>query len=284
MRFAYAGIDMMSTVFATLLKAGWTPVKLFTRPCNNPLDSNDHVVDLAGKAGIPAQLSPIREEDLVALAAQDTQCLIVSGYPWKVLGWEPHLPYALNFHPSPLPEGRGPYPLMRALVENRAEWGVTAHKLSPRFDAGDIIDRETFPVSAHDDSDSLLIRCQFAAGRIAERLATELPRLWQNARPQDAGSYWQRTTNNDRRLPFEQGTAAVLAHLRAFGRIHCIARIGESSLYIRNASGWEEAHDHRPGTLVTRYQQQLVIATSDGYVVLTQWSLTEPQAPPTGAR
>ena len=103
-------------------------------------------------------------------------------------------------------------------------------------------------------------------------------------RPQDGGSYWQRTSNDDRRLPFEQGTTAVLARLRAFGRIQCIARIGESSLYVRNASGWEEAHDHRPGTLVSRYQQQLVIATSDGYVVLTQWSLTEPQAPPTGAQ
>ena len=105
MRFAYAGIDMMSTVFATLLKAGWTPVKLFTRPCNNPLDSNTHVVELAGKAGIPAQLSPICDADLANLGAHGTQCLIVAGYPWKVLGWEPHLPYALNFHPSPLPEG-----------------------------------------------------------------------------------------------------------------------------------------------------------------------------------
>jgi methionyl-tRNA formyltransferase len=284
MRFAYAGIDMMSTVFTALLQAGWTPVKLYTRPCNNPLDSNAHVVDIASKTGIPAQLSPIREEDLAELAADDTQCLVVAGYPWKVLGWEPHLPYALNFHPSPLPEGRGPYPLMRALMEERSEWGVTAHKLAPRFDAGDIIDREIFPVSPHDDSDSLLVRCQFAAGRIAGRLAAELPRLWREARPQEGGSYWQRTGNDDRRLPFDQGTAAVMARLRAFGRLHGIARIGETSLYVRNASGWEEAHGYRPGTVVSRYQQQLTIATSDGYVVLTQWTLSDPQAAPTGAQ
>ncbi len=284
MRFAFAGIDMMSTVFDTLLAAGWTPVKLFTRPCNHPLDSNSHVVEIAGKAGIPAQLSPLREEDCVALAQQDVQCLIVAGYPWKVLGWEGHLPYALNFHPSPLPEGRGPYPLMRALMERRAEWGVTAHKLSPRFDAGDIIDRETFPVSRHDDADSLLVRCRFAAAKIAQRLSNDLPELWRAASPQQGGNYWNRTTDAERRLPFEQGTAAVLETIRVFGRLHGIARIGETTIHIRNASGWEEAHQHRPGSIIAKYQQQLVIATSDGFVVLTQWSILDPHNPPAGAQ
>ena len=143
MRFAYAGIDMMSTVFATLLKAGWTPVKLFTRPMQQSA-RQQYACGGTGRQGrrFPPSChrSATRISPILGRMARNVSSL--PDIRGKVLGWEPHLPYALNFHPSPpCRRGGGPYPLMRALMEDRAEWGVTAHKLSPRFDAGDIIDR-----------------------------------------------------------------------------------------------------------------------------------------------
>ena len=54
------------------------------------------------------------------------------------------MPFAVNFHASPLPNARGPYPAFRAILEGRRSWGVTCHRLEHGFDAGDILAAEVF--------------------------------------------------------------------------------------------------------------------------------------------
>ena len=119
MRFAFAGIDFLGDVFHTLIEQGWEPVKLFTRPCDNVYDFNDVTVARARSLRLPIQMSRIRPADLTGLKAMGCDALVVAGYPWLVKGWEGYLPYAVNFHPSPLPEGRGPYPLFQAILDRR---------------------------------------------------------------------------------------------------------------------------------------------------------------------
>lgn len=272
MRFAYAGIDMLGTAFETLIAAGWTPVKLFTRPCDGVVDFNDRVVATANRFRTPVQLSRLMPQDCEALAREGVECLVVAGYPWLVTGWQGLIPYAFNLHPSPLPEGRGPYPLMRALLEDRRSWGVTAHVLAPGFDTGAIVAQERFDLDAHETHDTLLTRCQFAAAALARRLSQELPRAWTQAVPQGEGSYWERTTDAERSLDWRGGVERVLRTVRAFGSLETIARFGDSQVFVQAASGWREAHAHPPGTLVLAYQRHLTIAASDGYVTLTAWS------------
>ncbi|TVR11364.1 MAG: formyl transferase [Salinarimonadaceae bacterium] len=272
MRFAYAGIDMLGTAFDTLVAAGWTPVKLFTRPCDGIVDFNDRVVATAARFRTPIQLSRLMPQDFEGLAREGVECLVVAGYPWLVTGWKGVLPYALNIHPSPLPEGRGPYPLMRALLEDRRSWGVTAHVLAPAFDTGAIIAQENFDLDVNETHDSLLTRCQLAAGTLARRLSQDLPQAWENATPQGEGSYWPRTTDAERTLDWSKGVEHVLRTVRAFGSLETIARFGDSQVFVQAASGWRQAHDHAPGALVLAYQRHLTIAASDGYVTLTGWS------------
>jgi methionyl-tRNA formyltransferase len=272
MRFAYAGIDMFSSVLETLLAAGWEPLKLFTRPCDGILDFNDRVLALAKPYRIPVQLSRIRDEDIDSLARQGCEALVVAGYPWLVKNWQDVIPYAFNVHPSPLPEGRGPYPLMRAILESRREWGVSAHVLDPHFDTGAILAREVFPISDNVTHDSLLARCQIGASRLAAQLSRSLPELWLKAAPQGVGSYWERSTDQDRLLNWSRGVEDVLRTVRAFGSIETIARIGGSEIFVSSATGWREAHGLPPGSLVHRYQRHLTVAASDGFVTLTGWS------------
>jgi len=272
MRFAYAGIDMFGSVFETLLAAGWQPLKLFTRPCDGILDFNDRVLALAKPYRIPIQLSRIRLEDIEALAQQNCDALVVAGYPWLVKDWQKYIPYAFNIHPSPLPEGRGPYPLMRAILEGRSEWGVTAHVLDPNFDTGAILAREVFALSDTDTHDSLLARCQIGGSRIAARVSGDLPGMWLKAQPQGPGSYWKRTTDSDRVLDWTSGVKDILRTVRAFGSIETIARIGGAEIFVFSATGWHESHGLPPGSLVHRYQRHLTVAASDGFVTLTGWS------------
>jgi methionyl-tRNA formyltransferase len=129
MRFAFAGIDFLSDVFEGLVESGWEPVKLFTRPCDRIYDFNDLVVASAQSRRIPIQLSRITPPDLAELAEVGCEVLAVAGYPWRIPAWDDDLAFAFNVHPSPLPIGRGPYPLFRA-IRKISRLGVTAHVLA----------------------------------------------------------------------------------------------------------------------------------------------------------
>jgi methionyl-tRNA formyltransferase len=202
MRFAFAGIDFLGDVFHTLIEKGWEPVKLFTRSCDNVYDFNEVTVARARSLRLPIQLSRIRSADLANLKALGCDVLVVAGYPWLVKDWEPHLPYAFNFHPSPLPVGRGPYPLFQAVLDGLPEWGMTAHVLTPAFDTGPILAQDRFSLAPDETHDTLLAKCQMAGRRLAAALAADLPRLWSEAKPQGPGSYWPRITEAQRTLDF----------------------------------------------------------------------------------
>jgi methionyl-tRNA formyltransferase len=191
-----------------------------------------------------------------------------------VRGWRGRAAYGVNFHPSPLPMGRGPYPLFKAISDAEAEWGVTAHVLAEEgFDTGDILAQERFPLSPLETHETLLAKCQMAARRLsAGPIARTLPALWKAATPQGAGSYWPRVTDADRTLDFRSEVEAILRRVRAFGTIETLARVGETRVFVAQAEGWREAHRHSPGTIVHRYRRHIVIAARDGYIQLNRWS------------
>lgn len=63
------------------------------------------------------------------------ELILVAGYPWKI-------PVSqsikqVNIHPAFLPVGRGSWPMPAAILKG-VDLGVTIHKLSDRFDEGDI--------------------------------------------------------------------------------------------------------------------------------------------------
>ncbi|MDH3029653.1 formyltransferase family protein [Methylobacterium fujisawaense] len=275
MKFAFAGIDFLGGVFEGLLDAGWTPVKLFTRPCDGIYDHNEVIVARARALRLPIQLSRIRERDIEALQAEHGRdwALVVAGYPWLIKGWKGRAAYGLNIHPSPLPTGRGPYPLFRAVLDRYESWGVTAHVLADGFDTGDILAQDIFGLSSHESHETLLAKCQMAARRLAAGpLGRELPARWRRSEPQGDGSYWPRATDFDRTLDFRQDVATVLRRVRAFGTVETIARLGDARVFVAEAQGWLERHAHTPGTVVHRHRRHVVVAALDGYVQLTRWS------------
>jgi methionyl-tRNA formyltransferase len=250
-------------------------VKLFTRPCDGIYDHNEVIVARARALRLPIQLSRIRERDIEALQAEHGRdwALVVAGYPWLIKGWKGRAAYGLNIHPSPLPTGRGPYPLFRAVLDRYESWGVTAHVLADGFDTGDILAQDIFGLSSHESHETLLAKCQMAARRLAaDPLGRELPARWRRSEPQGDGSYGPRATEFDRTLDFRQDVATVLRRVRAFGTVETIARLGDARVFVAEAQGWPERHAHTPGTVVHRHRRHVVVAALDGYVQLTRWS------------
>lgn len=272
MRFAFVGTDLFCDAFDVLVRAGWQPLKLFTHTCDRLLTHHDRIVETASRLKLPIQLSRLGAADLAALGDAGCDALIVGGYRWRIPAWEQHLRYAVNLHPSLLPEARGPYPLYRAILDGATSWGATAHALAPEFDAGPILAQERFTLSPDETHDSLLARCQLGVRRLATRLADRLPALWADARPQGEGSYWPLPDEQARTIDWSAGVADALRRVRAFGSVEAVARLGTSRVLVRAAHGWTEAHEHRPGALVHAYGRHVVVAVADGYVQLVGWS------------
>ena len=179
MRFAIATLDRYLGIFEAFCLAGWTPTKLFTLPVRDPeFGTQARAIALAEKTGATVQLSRLSDADLSALGESGCEVLIVAGYDWKIPPWERALKYAVNFHPAPLPIGRGPYPLPRALLEQRPFWGMTCHRLSAQFDAGDILAAEHFALHADECHERLNLRVQMAGKRLAIRVARNFVTLW----------------------------------------------------------------------------------------------------------
>jgi methionyl-tRNA formyltransferase len=277
MRFAFAGIDFLGDVFHTLIESGWEPVKLFTRPCDGIYDFNEVTLARARALRVPVQSTRISPADLAALENLGCQVLVVAGYPWLIKGWEGIVPYAINFHPSPLPEGRGPYPLFQAILDGWDEWGMSVHALAPAFDTGPIVAQAPFPLAPDETHDTLLAKCQIAAKRLSRELANDLPRLWSEAQPQGPGSYWPRITERRRTLEWSKPVSDLLRTIRAFGSIEVIAPIGGKRLFVWSATGWTEEHRLTPGTLAHKHRRHLVVAARDGFIQLTGWSTNPPR-------
>ncbi len=278
MRFAITATDRYLGIFETLVNSGWQPLKLFTTPVDNRLFHNTATIQYAQQLGVAIQLSPINTRDLQELGALGCEVLVVASYNRRIEDWTPYLKYAVNFHPSPLPVGRGPYPLVKAIRDRHSEWGVTCHKLSPRFDAGDILACERFPLSVAECHDSLDLKIQMAGKRLASAIAPRLARLWDNALPQIGGNYWRFWSEDEQTIDPAGQVAEILLQLRSFCGHESFIHVNGFRLRVRRALGWTEAHNHAPGAAVHAYNNTVVIAVKDGYLALTEWT---PAAPAT---
>jgi methionyl-tRNA formyltransferase len=278
MRFAITATDRYLGVFQAFVERGWQPLKLFTTPVDQRMHHHRAVIDYAARLNINVQLTRLDEQNLRELAEAGCEALVVASYQWRIGGWRTFLKYAVNFHPSPLPLGRGPYPLPSAVLENLPAWGVSCHKLEPEFDAGDVLRSALFPLAADEDHDSLDLKVQLAARRLAGEVATHFESDWHSALAQRGGSYHSLWTQEERQLDFTQSVAQILRRVRAFGPIESLAVVNGALLFVRRAVGWCEAHTLRPGQVVHVTRQAMVFAVADGYVGLTQWSLTDPAA------
>ena len=202
----------------------------------------------------------------------------MASYQYRIGDWQRHLRYAINFHPSLLPQFRGAYPLVNGLLQRCDRWGVTCHKVAAEFDAGDILAQRAFDVAPDETHDTLDLRSLMAATALAAEVAQQFAELWHGARPQAPGSYAPLFADADRTIDFGDTVAQILHTVRAFGRLECLATVNGVRLHVGHATGWLETHAQAPGTVAHTDPYATVVACRDGYVAIQQWSLFAPGA------
>jgi methionyl-tRNA formyltransferase len=276
MRFAIATIDRYQGVFEAFLRQGWKPLKLFTAPAKNSLSSQASVIARAEELKAAIQLSRMTEQDLKDLKDQGCEALIVASYDWKIDDWRPYLRYAVNFHPSPLPEGRGPYPIIRAMLEKRASWGVTCHRLVPEIDQGEILAIDTFQLGADECHERMDLKVQMSANRLADKVASRFQELWDKAVPQSGGSYWKKPTLPERLIDFGAPVENIMLLIRAFGASESYAKISGVWVGVTRAVGWVEPHMYETGKIVHVYNNFMVVTARNGYIGILESDLAPP--------
>jgi methionyl-tRNA formyltransferase len=102
-------------------------------------------LDLAARRhGLPL----LGEDELYADPPGDVD-VVISFLFWNLIR-EPLISLGrvgcLNFHPAPLPDYRGVGGYNVAILEGLPEWGVSCHFVDERFDTGDVVEVDRFPI------------------------------------------------------------------------------------------------------------------------------------------
>ena len=78
----------------------------------------------------------------------------------SLLGW-------VNFHPSYLPEYRGPSPIEWQLIHGRKKGGCTAHFMASKYDAGPILLQKRIEIDTGDNRETMQLKCGLVMGKLA---------------------------------------------------------------------------------------------------------------------
>lgn len=180
-RYAFFGTGALAeSVLATLVKAGFVPSLLVTKP-DAPQGRHmqltaPYIKTWAQMKGIdvfqPETLKGLEETSPLHQHVFDV--FIVASYgkiiPEDIL----NLPKqgVLNVHPSLLPKYRGPSPIGSALLNGEKTTGVTIMKLDKEMDHGPILAQNAFAVNPLSTSGTMEVACGQIGG---ELLVSVLP-------------------------------------------------------------------------------------------------------------
>ena len=170
-------------------------------PEDEPEAHDDQRLDLAARRhGLPL----VSDADLYADPPAGVD-VVISFLFWKLIR-EPLISLGrvgcLNFHPAPLPDFRGVGGYNVAILEGLASWGVSCHFVDERFDTGDVVEVERFPIDPRAETAfSLDLKSQEHLLGLFERVLARALDGEQLARtPQSEGRYVSRAEFEDLRV------------------------------------------------------------------------------------
>jgi methionyl-tRNA formyltransferase len=265
MKIAYFGYDFFVDAISDLVAAGHSLHHVQTMEMDGIFTNrNERTLALAGEQGSTVGTGPVSTEDIGR--CQEADIVAVMGYGHKLPS--AITTRAINVHPTMLPYGKGPFPLPWLILRHPEHGGLTCHKITDEMDSGPILHQVRVEVSESEFLDSLTAKIQMTARPFLSDIVDDFDRLWNEAAlPVEAGSYWK-ATEQDWTLPWHEGWEQVVRTVRAFGAFESTAVIDGVAWSVSDAVGWESDHSHVPGALVHKLPEALVVAASDGLVLL----------------
>ena len=218
MKVAYFGIDALAECLEYLLASGHEVIKIFTTD-GDDYDRTERIRALAEEFEIPVQTTRVKEDELLCLQRAGAALTVTAGYPWKIPVTDALM--QVNLHPAYLPRGRGAWPMPVAILRGE-DSGVTLHRLSEKFDEGDILLQTKIPLSSRETLVTLTKKIQCEARKLLAEFLENPAEIWQKAKPQGEGEYWAEPGDIDRTIFPTDDAASVSRKLRAFAGYGCL--------------------------------------------------------------
>lgn len=266
MKIAYFGYNAFSSCLQLLISSGHEIVCIYTG--ENSLFS-DRVISLAKQHQIPLSFDKPDKSQMDKLLQAGVELFLAAEYPWKIPVPD-ELEYAINIHPSMLPEGRGPTPLPWLLLSYPEHAGITLHKMTNHFDQGEILLQKTIPIDENESFDTLSAKLYIEMPLLLNKLLDNLKHYYLAATKQKTGSNWKKLTHAEQTINWHQSTSLVLKHIRAFGSLGVYTQLTGENYLINAADGVECQHSINPGEVVLVDDMHLIVATNNGLISITK--------------
>lgn len=279
MKIAFCGYDFFSASLSELLTRGHDVLRVFTVACDNRIDFNQNIYELCAPRGIPVTEQRIDAAAIEQLRNEGCQLVIAAAYYYKIPPLPgPHI-RGINVHPTLLPKGRGEMPLPWTILTQQERSGVTIHKLTDEYDAGDILAQQSVDLSANERIEVLSAKVQMIAKTLLPAVVDDFDRLWAQARPQQGDvSNWGRIARDQRSLRWDMTVADLDRLCRAFGKFGCFARFDGRDWLVYGLAGWQQAHGYPIGSVVHKTNTEMIVAAADGLVSLLYFRPIKPAA------
>lgn len=267
MKCVYFGYDVFSSVLDDLVANGVQITRLYTLEQDDDWNKSDVVTSIAEKNGIEVHKGkPDKSELIEHCIAEGIDYGIVAATPY-ILPVDPRLKL-LNFHPSYLPEGRGPWPIPAFLNGHEKAFGVAVHEVTEKVDHGPILLRKRLSVDENDCYETLVAKVQIGFSALLKEFLENPKSVWGDRQPQQSGTDIPFSTDEEQTIGVDDDVATARRKLRSFGRNEVSMSWNEQSWLIEWASTTQLQHNIKPGSVVSEFHGNVVIALCDGVIVV----------------
>tara|TARA_B100001989_G_scaffold216504_1_gene167366 strand:+ start:1633 stop:2481 length:849 start_codon:yes stop_codon:yes gene_type:complete len=280
MKFAFFGYDYSLDVLLRLVHDGHEVLHIFSFPCDNMFFFNDQLKDFARQNDIPLQENTVTSKDIQGLCDHGCKVFLACGYPYKVPPIDESAAYGINMHPALLPRARSLTPIPFIIMHEPEAAGMTLHKMTQKFDAGDILIQKPLKCDAQTDVETLSAQGAVIAPDLVADCFSNLGEYWKNATPQDdkKASNYPPLDEAGRTLDWYKGVDDLLIKGRALGRYGVLALLENASgqkqkLAVYQFSGWKDSHDYPCGYIIRSAPREIIISVKDGFLCLKDFQV-----------
>lgn len=241
MKIAYIGIDLFYPALLSLEQNNCEIVKIFTCKTDNITEFNIQIIDYAKTHNIPYTLNRITKEDILELLEIGVEAIFCAGYYYLIPVVE-EMPM-VNIHPTLLPIGRGTWPMPVIIMEKHKKSGVTMHKIAKDFDTGDIILQKEFTLDEEETHATYMNKVYDLLPEMIEELLSDFKNMYQAAKPQKDGEYWQCPTEELYTITKDMSIEEADLILKAFYGYECIYKTKEKKVTIIGGRATKDKRD-----------------------------------------
>lgn len=268
MRIVYFGNNMFSSCLKYLIEDGFEIERVYI---NSPDFTSSVISKLCETHQIPLLKNKPMSEELEHLISKGVEMFIVAEY-LHILP-ETGVKYAINIHPSMLPNGRGPTPLPY-LLKYPEHSGVTIHKLTNVVDGGDVILQSGVPIQTNESITTVMVKMHIEAVNLIKTFLSDVECHYKNAKPQTDYSYFPRIDIGERILDWKQRTLDINSKLRSFGFFGLILKLNNLFWNAKHIEAVECVHLYEAGEVIYEDEYLLVVSSYDGIVCVHKYSLS----------